>query len=486
MSHDPHIVIEDHTDEAPKKSNSIIRGVIIVAIILILLFIALAIVKFVPKFISSIGTANVSFSSLFSPKDSISVTAPTEVKNGDKFTVEWKNNTSDTTGSLMWSYKCVPGVTVEYNSINGQRPVICETLFPLPTNGNSYSFVAKNTNKTNTPITMTVALWDTDMKNIKVQGTKDITILSDNTRESVNSAYTPNYTATTTGATDTSKPTNVNSNNSTTNSTNTNANAADLKISLTKIGRTVNGAFVDGTSFAENDRVTVRFRVSNIGGQRSNPWTLKANLPTKTVADQVYTSTTQPALNPGDAYEMTISFDSFDPNGRNITITINSSDASQSNNILSIPVTSNGSYINNYNNNYNQNSGYYNYNNGGNADLIIRITDVGVMNGNNQFYYSNTLSRNDKVAIKFEIQNTGGQNSGPFQFSANLPSYNNSFYQSNTENSLAPGETRQYTIGFTNPISGNSTISFTIDSGNMVNETNEGNNYASRTINVNY
>lgn len=72
MSHDPHIVIEDHTDEAPKKSNSIIRGVIIVAIILILLFIALAIVKFVPKFISSIGTANVSFSSLFSPKDSIS------------------------------------------------------------------------------------------------------------------------------------------------------------------------------------------------------------------------------------------------------------------------------------------------------------------------------------------------------------------------------------------------------------------------------
>ncbi len=482
MSHDPHIVIEDHTDEAPRKSNSIVRGVIIVAIILVLLFIALAIVKFVPKFISSIGTANVSFSSLFSPKDKLSVTAPNEVKNGDTFTVNWKNNTTDTTGSLMWSYKCVSGVEIDYNSINGQRPVVCETLFPLPASGDSYSFVAKNTNKTNTPIAMTVALYDADMKTIKVQGTADMTVLANGAEATAPAnQYAPNYNATTTNTNTTNTNSSKSNSVSTNNYSNANTGAADLKVTLTKIGQTVNGAYVDSTSFAENDRVTVRFRVSNIGSSRSDTWTLKANLPTKTIADQTYTSAPQPALNPGDAYEMTISFDAFDPNGRNITITINNNDRDQSNNILTIPVTSNGSYTNSYN--YNNN---YNYNTGGNADLVVRITDVGVMNYNNQFYYSNNLSRNDKVAIKFEIQNVGGKASGPFQFSANLPSYNNSTYQSNTENSLAPGETRQYTIGFTNPITGNSTVSFTVDPNNMVYESNEGNNYASRTINVNY
>ena len=296
MSQDPHIVIEDHTDEAPKKSNSIVRGAIIVAIILVLLFIALAIVKFVPKLISSIGTANVSFSSLFSPKDKMSVTAPAEVKNGDPFTVTWKNNTADTTGSLMWSYKCVAGATVEYNSINGQRPVVCETLFPLPTSGDSYSFVAKNTNKTNTPITMTVALWDADMKNVKIQGTSNMTILASGAGPTVTTNnYAPNYAATstnTTNTTNTSKPTTSGTNNypNTTTGSNTNTGAADLRVSLTKIGRTVNGAFVDSTSFAENDRVTVRFNVANVGTSRSGTWTLRANLPTKTVADQVYLS----------------------------------------------------------------------------------------------------------------------------------------------------------------------------------------------------
>ncbi|MDB5204042.1 MAG: Peptidase sortase-like protein [Candidatus Taylorbacteria bacterium] len=502
MSQEPHIIADEHTDEAPKASNSIVRGAIIVAIIVVLLFIALAIVKFVPKLISSIGTANVSFSSLFSPKDGIAVTAPSEVKSGDSFTVSWKNTTTTTDGSLMWSYKCVDGVTVEYASIGGQRPVVCETMFPLPTTSNSYSFVAKNTNKANTPITMTVALWDKDMKNIIVQNSANMTILApgNTTTVTTNNQYNPDYNATTTVTTNNNGVnTNANpspSNNTQTNNTNHNTGVtngtADLSVSLVKVGRTQSdGSYVNSSSFAENDRVTVQFKVSNVGTARSGAWTLRANLPTKTVADQTYTSSAQPALNPGDSYIMTISFDAFDPNGRNIAIILNANDTNQSNNTLNIPVTSNGSYSNNnsYNNNYNNNSGYYNgnnnYNNGGNTDLVVRIVDVGVMNNNNQFYYSNSLSRNDKVAVKFEIQNIGGQTSGPFQFTANLPTYNNSLYQSNTENSLAPGETRQYTIGFTNPTQGNGTVSFTVDSNNSVYETNEGNNYASRTINVN-
>lgn len=487
MSQDPHIIIENHTDDTPRKSNTIVRGAIIVAIILVLLFIALAIVKFVPKLISSIGTANVSFSSLFSPKDKISVSSPTEVKSGSPFTVTWKNNTADSVGSLMWSYKCVDGASVEYNSISGQRPVICDTMFPLPATGESYSFIAKNSNAKDTPITMSVSLWDAEMKNVKIQGGTNMTILANSSAVSTPvNQYDPSRNATTTTTTttnkntDTPKPaTNVIHNNSNTNTTKTNTGSADLRVTLSKIGRTVNGAYVDSTSFAENDRVTVRFNVANVGSARSGAWTLRADLPTKTIGDKVYTSNAQPSLNPGDSYEMTISFDTFDPNGRNIAITINANDANQSNNVLNIPVTSNGSYPNNNNNN--------NYNNtGSRSDLVIRIIDVGIMNSNNQFYYSNFLTRNDKVAVKFEIQNIGSQNTGNFRFNANLPTQTADVYQSNTENSLAPGETRQYTIGFNNAITGNSTVSFRVDSDNNVSENDENNNYASRTINVNY
>lgn len=483
MSHDPHIVIEDHTEDTPKKSSFFIRGAIIIAIILVLLFIALAIVKFVPKLISSFGTASVSLSSFFSPKNGITVEAPTETKSGSPFTVNWKNNAADTTGSLMWSYECATGVTIEYKSTGGQRPVICDTQFPLPSTGTSYSFIAKNGNTSNTPITMKVALFDTDMKNSKAEGETAMTILADgNTATPApTSQYNPSSTTLTTPTATTESNTNTKT-NSNTGSQTTNkpsyTGTPDLSVSLVKIGKTAqDGSYVNTSSFAENDRVTIQFKVTNIGNSRSGNWSLRADLPTKTQSDKVYISGSQPALNPGDSYQMTISFDTFDPNGRNITITINNSDTNQSNNILNIPVSSNGDYSNNNNNNYNST--------GSRPDLVVRIIDVGVMGNNNQFYYSNSLSDNDNIAVKFEIQNIGESNSGSFRFTADLPTTDNDTFESNNQPSLAPGETKQYTLGFDNPDTGTNTITIDVDSDDDVRENNENNNDDSERIRIN-
>ncbi|MES2223606.1 MAG: CARDB domain-containing protein [Patescibacteria group bacterium] len=486
MSQDPHIIVEDHTNDAPKKSNSIVRGAIIVAIILVLLFIALAIVKFVPKLISSFGTASVSLSSLFSPKENITVSAPSEVKSGSPFTVSWKNNVTEPAGSLMWSYQCADNVTVEYTSTGGQRPVICNTLFPLPATGNSYSFVAKNSGTASVPVTMTVALYDADMKTVKVQGSTNMTVLAPGSTATVVSQYNPDYSATTTPSTN-NNSTNTNTNGTTktttkttTNNTNYNTGVTngtpDLSVSLVKVGRTQNdGSYISTNSFAENDRVTVIFKVTNTGTARSGTWSLRADLPTKTQSDKVYVSNAQPALNPGDSYQMTISFDAFDPNGRNIIITISNNDYNQSNNVLNIPVTSNGNNSNNDNNN----------STGSRPDLTVRIIDVGTMGNNNQFYYSNSLNSNDKIAVKFEIQNIGGSNSGSFRFTADLPTSDNNTFESSNQSSLAPGETRQYTLGFDNPDTGTNTITIDVDSDNDIRENNENNNDDSMRVRIN-
>ncbi len=478
MSHEENIYVDhNHEDDTSEKSSNLfVRIVVIIGIILILLFIALTIVKYVPKLI---GAANVSFTSLFSPKDKLSVSvANAKVKSGDNLVVNWKNNTTDTDGSYMWTFKCVSGIEVLYNSIGGQRPVICDTLFPLPSDKNSYSFVIKTTNKTSTDVPMSVTFWDKELSAQKYVGSTSVTVLPEGYVET--GTYNPDYngqTNTKATTTDTTTKTTGTTKTSTggayTGTTNT--GTADLKVSLYKIGRTTStGGFQETTSFAENDRVTVRFNVANVGTARSGTWSLTANLPTKTVSDKVFNSGAQPALNPGDQFELTISFDSFDPNGKYVQITMSAYDSNQSNNTLSIPVSFNGSY-----------NGGSNYNSTGNkADLVVKIIDVGILGSNNQFYYDNSPDDNDTIAVRFEVQNIGGSYTGGWRFTVDMPTEDNETFESNNQNSLAPGEIRQFTIGFDNPQTGENDIVIEVDSDDDVNENSENNNDDSVEIDV--
>ncbi len=488
MSHNEeiHIHTEDHAEaiDDADNGNIFVRIVVIIAIITILLFLAWSIVKFVPKFISSFGTANVSFSSLFNPKDKVSVsTDATEISSENTFTVEWQNNTENK-GTPFLSFGCVSGIEVEYNSISGKRPVICNTSFPLPVDKNSYTFFARNTTDKKLTLPIKVTYIDSDMKTEQASGSSSIIITpkgQDNTEESLyNPDYNNNsYNTTNTNKTDT-KNTESTQNTKPTekpqNQTIQKRGTPDLRISLVKIGRTTSsGGFEETQTFYDNDRVTVRFNVANIGTARSDAWTLRANLPTKTEADKLFISQTQPRLNPGDSYELTISFDAFDTSKNTITITLDSNDNNQSNNTLVINVGSKGGGSNNSSSN-------------GRPDLTVNILDIGVMGqNNNQFYYSNNLTVDDKVAVKFEIQNTGDTSTGVWSFKADLPTTdnNNDVFYSGNQSSLAPGEKRVFTLGFDNPEQGTHTIKIVVDDGNNIKEDNENNNTDSESIRVN-
>jgi hypothetical protein len=403
----------------------------------------------------------------------------------------------------MWSFKCVDGVTVEYNSISGQRPVLCETNFPLPSKSNTYSFLATSQSIKPETISMTVTQWDNEIKTSKASGSTSLQIVPEgyvetsDAQSSANTNYEPALDDTEDNNTVTNNSRNTSSNNSRvvdytntrTNYSNTqiipspnrtsNTGISDLRVTLVKVGRVMSDGSYQGTSaFAEDDRVVVVFNVANIGTARSGNWTLRADLPTKTVSDKVYISGTQPSIAPGDSYEMTISFDTFDPNGRNIIISLNAGDNNQSNNVLTIPVSFNGDRTNNtINNNYNST--------GSRADLVTTITGVGIMGSNNQFYTSSNIYSGDKVAVRFTIQNLGDTASGSYRFTVDLPTEDGDTYTSNLQPSLAPGETKEFIIGYDNPQTGTNRITIKSDSDNDIRENGESNNTDTESVRVN-
>jgi hypothetical protein len=167
---------------------------------------------------------------------------------------------------------------------------------------------------------------------------------------------------------------------------------------------------------------------------------------------------------------------------------------------------------NNGNNNGNNNNcpvGYYSAyvngtytcypnNNGntgtGSADLQVRVLEIGTIDPyTNQFYASGQLTCNQtypstdcssgsyfragqRIAVRFQIYNSGGQPSGQFYFRTDLGSTASQNRTSGPEASLQPGGTNTYTVGFDTVTVGQNTITIYADSNSSVNETSENNN----------
>ncbi len=435
MSADIHI--DEDNSEDPKPSV-FVRVAIIVGILIILFLIAIAIVRFVPKFISSLGQANVSLTSLFS--------------GGSNAT------------------------TTPSNTNNNQNPPY---QYPV-NNTNGAATTTNNSGTHNPPPTQSTG------------GTR------------------PTYTY---PSTQTYHP----------------ATPADLSISLVKVARLMpDGSLQDTRTFYAGDRVTVQFKVTNLGGSRSGTWTLSARLPTTIPSEQNYVSAAQPTIPGGATYLMTMAFDAFDPNQNSIQIAVNAADAASSNNILTIGVSGtainnntsgcyyqNGQYICNGNNgsynngnqgncyvngqyicggNYNNNNGCY-YQNGyqvcsntqtSYADLDVRIITTGTVNrSTGQFTSTNTVTRNDRAGVQIEVRNTGSVVSNQWSLTASLSGNgSSSTYSSGVQSAIAPGQSQVIVATFENPTAGYQTVSVSALQTNNSYESNTGNNYANQSLNI--
>lgn len=120
-------------------------------------------------------------------------------------------------------------------------------------------------------------------------------------------------------------------------------------------------------------------------------------------------------------------------------------------------------------------------------NLSVTITAVGYLatSSANSFVASSTVPNGTRPAVNFTIKNTGTNNTGQWRFSASIPTQSAYIFQSQPQQSLAPGDSIDYTLGFDQATYGtNKSISITANFDNAVSESTTLDNTTSTTITV--
>lgn len=121
-------------------------------------------------------------------------------------------------------------------------------------------------------------------------------------------------------------------------------------------------------------------------------------------------------------------------------------------------------------------------------DLSVRITAVGYLTTSSadSFVESSSVPRGERPAVKFTVTNFGTNRAGAWRFEAELPTRRSFTYRSPSQQSLNPGESIEYTLGFDQPDRGaDQEILIRLDQDGAVEESNEGNNRATASVDVN-
>mgnify|MGYP003450144400 CR=1 FL=1 len=449
--------------------KTLLRVIVIGAILLILVFLSIGIVKIVPKALSSLASATVSIGSIFDGGENATSTNNgtngTVIPNGNGFIVvssSTQNGTGTTTGNSPWTAGGTNG-----KATTSLLDLITPKFGTYPTNNYVPTPAGQPTNK---------EILEAEKKAISEKNGGAYT----NTSSTGNTQYASNASRACVAG-----------------------EQPDLAVSILSRGiiSKTTGQYIETNNFTTSDTVSIKFKVENRGLCNTGSWNFKAEMPSNNATDQLRTVSNAGVIPAGRAVTGQANFDSPRAGSSNVVFTVidnSGRDGNTSNNTATsaLVVTNNGT------------SG--NGNNGGNggvittgdgrADLSVRILQTGILSYNNQFVPASTVNgttgafggnfrTNDRVAVQFEITNQGRSASGMWNFRAELTgngypakSYNNPQYEA----SIPAGGRAVYTIAFDNIQIGSNTITIFLDSQNQVNEFNEGNNIGSVGFNVNY
>lgn len=120
-------------------------------------------------------------------------------------------------------------------------------------------------------------------------------------------------------------------------------------------------------------------------------------------------------------------------------------------------------------------------------DLTIRVTAVGYLNTSSvdSFIEASRVPSGKRPAVKFTVGNAGTNRTGAWRLEAKIPTRRAFTYTSTAQESLQPGDTVDYTLGFDQADRGtDQTITLTLDSRDQVDESNESNNTARANVTV--
>lgn len=120
-------------------------------------------------------------------------------------------------------------------------------------------------------------------------------------------------------------------------------------------------------------------------------------------------------------------------------------------------------------------------------DFIVIIKEVGYLatSSADSFVASSTVPAGSRPAVSFTIKNVGGSATGAWHFSASIPTQTAYLFQSPSQQSLNPGDSIDYTLGFDQANRGaDQTISITANYDHTVAESNLNNNNASTKVTI--
>ncbi|MHB8860329.1 MAG: hypothetical protein ACYC48_01170 [Minisyncoccota bacterium] len=120
-------------------------------------------------------------------------------------------------------------------------------------------------------------------------------------------------------------------------------------------------------------------------------------------------------------------------------------------------------------------------------DFVTHINAVGYLatSSADSFVASTTVPAGGRAAVSFTIKNVGTNVSGPWRFSASIPTQTAYIFQSQPQQSLNPGDSIDFTLGFDQATPGTGkTISITANFDHAVTESNPDNDSASAQITI--
>ena len=120
-------------------------------------------------------------------------------------------------------------------------------------------------------------------------------------------------------------------------------------------------------------------------------------------------------------------------------------------------------------------------------DFTVHINAIGYLatTSAESFVASSTVPSGSRPAVRFTIKNIGTNVTGQWRFSASIPTQSSYIYQSQPQQSLASGDSIEYTLGFDQATAGsNKTISITANFDRTVGESNTNNNNASAQLTI--
>lgn len=120
-------------------------------------------------------------------------------------------------------------------------------------------------------------------------------------------------------------------------------------------------------------------------------------------------------------------------------------------------------------------------------DLVVTINAVGYLatSSADSFVAAPTVPAGSRPAVRFTIKNVGTNATGAWRFSASIPTQTAYVYESQPQQSLNPGDSIDYTLGFDQANRGvGQTIAIGANFDRAVAESNTNNNSASAQVTV--